>query len=44
MSKLFKDWDSFDIGLAITLTVILFPYSMIYWIICIYQDNVKNNR
>ena len=33
MNKPFKDWDNFDIILAIILTAALFPWSMIYWFI-----------
>ena len=37
MSKPLKDWDNFDIILAIVLTAILFPWSLIYWFVRLVQ-------
>ncbi len=39
MSKPFKEWDSFDIILAIVITLMFFPLSMIYWIIRSFQED-----
>ena len=42
MSKPFKDWDSFDIIMAILLTFVFLPWSLIYWVIRGIQEDAKN--